>query len=633
MRRIVGLLIVGVALAAPAPAAAETFTVTGPTDGTSPCQGAACPSIRSALAAAGQSPGADTILVPADTYQLMGGELTVDSPVTIRGAGARVTTIVGDPQLLDRVFDVGPGVTTTISHLTMTGGTAGSHNDFWGGNLRNNGGTVLLDHVRVTGGSASSGGGVGNVMGTMTIQHSLIDRNQALSGGGDSGGVLNLGTSTTPGVLAVRDSTVAFNTAQLGGGIFSWSADFQPTSNVTTLERVTVAYNTGGTRGVGGIGASYESETFRVRGSIVAHNTVNGSPSNCGGVLPDSDGGNVVSNADCGFASAGDLQSTDPLLSLDTVNAGGATDLLTIGPLSPARDRAGACLGADQRDLPRPQGIACDAGAYELDQAPDTSLAVTPGSPGSAPTFQFASPEPGVRFECRLDGPPGPGGFVPCASPTSYPGLAPGAYTFFVRAIDGGGAADPTPAAESFVIQPPSPEPEIRRTVVVEEASGTVRVKLKGSNRFVPLDAAQGIPVGSTVDTLKGRVTLTAAADNKGNTATADFYAGVFKVGQTKGKQPVTTLKLTERLSCPKRGKATAAAKKKKRRLWGDGKGRFRTDGSYSSATVRGTKWLVEDRCASTLTRVVRGRVAVRDFERKKTVIVRKGKRYVAKVK
>ena len=89
-----------------------------------------------------------------------------------------------------------------------------------------------------------------------------------------------------------------------------------------------------------------------------------------------------------------------------------------------------------------------------------------------------------------------------------------------------------------------------------------------------------------------------------------------------------------EKLSCPKRGKASAAAKKKKkRRLWGDGKGRFRTEGSYSSATVRGTKWLVEDRCTSTLTRVARGRVTVRDFVKHKTVIVRAGKRYIARRK
>ena len=76
-----------------------------------------------------------------------------------------------------------------------------------------------------------------------------------------------------------------------------------------------------------------------------------------------------------------------------------------------------------------------------------------------------------------------------------------------------------------------------------------------------------------------------------------------------------------------------AAAKKKKRRLWGDGSGRFRTKGKHSAATVVGTRWLVEDRCTSTLTRVVRGRVSVRDFVKKKTVIVRAGKKYVARAR
>ena len=86
-----------------------------------------------------------------------------------------------------------------------------------------------------------------------------------------------------------------------------------------------------------------------------------------------------------------------------------------------------------------------------------------------------------------------------------------------------------------------------------------------------------------------------------------------------------------EKLSCPKAGKAIAAARKKKRRLWGDGSGKFRTKGKHSAATVVGTKWLVEDRCKSTLTRVVRGRVSVRDFAKKKTVIVRARKRYIAR--
>ena len=74
-----------------------------------------------------------------------------------------------------------------------------------------------------------------------------------------------------------------------------------------------------------------------------------------------------------------------------------------------------------------------------------------------------------------------------------------------------------------------------------------------------------------------------------------------------------------------------AAAKKKKRRLWGDGSGKFQTKGKHSAATVVGTKWLVEDRCKSTLTKVTRGKVRVRDFVKGKNVVVRAGKQYVAR--
>ena len=58
----------------------------------------------------------------------------------------------------------------------------------------------------------------------------------------------------------------------------------------------------------------------------------------------------------------------------------------------------------------------------------------------------------------------------------------------------------------------------------------------------------------------------------------------------------------------------TSAKGKKVRRLWGDGKGRFRTRGRRAAATVRGTKWLTEDRCDRTKITVRRGRVAVRDL-------------------
>ena len=67
------------------------------------------------------------------------------------------------------------------------------------------------------------------------------------------------------------------------------------------------------------------------------------------------------------------------------------------------------------------------------------------------------------------------------------------------------------------------------------------------------------------------------------------------------------------------------------RRLRARGRGRFRTRGRYSSATVRGTTWTIADRCDGTLTSVRSGTVAVRDFRRRRTIIVRAGKAYLAR--
>ena len=169
----------------------------------------------------------------------------------------------------------------------------------------------------------------------------------------------------------------------------------------------------------------------------------------------------------------------------------------------------------------------------------------------------------------------------------------------------------------------------VHKTVVVKAVSGKVRVRRPGSNDFVDLTGSEGIPLGSTVDTLAGVVELTSVPKAGGKPQAGRFYEGVFQVTQPGSD---TNLALTEALaSCRGGGRSAAATKKKQRHLWGDGKGAFRTAGKYSSATVRGTKWLVKDSCAGTLTRVVRGTVTVRDKVRGRTVVVSAGKSYLAK--
>jgi hypothetical protein len=69
------------------------------------------------------------------------------------------------------------------------------------------------------------------------------------------------------------------------------------------------------------------------------------------------------------------------------------------------------------------------------------------------------------------------------------------------------------------------------------------------------------------------------------------------------------------------------------RKLWGSGEGNYKTVGSHGSATVRGTIWLVADRCdGSTLFKVKRGTVVVRDFIKKSSVVLNAGQSYIAKV-
>ena len=177
------------------------------------------------------------------------------------------------------------------------------------------------------------------------------------------------------------------------------------------------------------------------------------------------------------------------------------------------------------------------------------------------------------------------------------------------------------------------PPPVPGETVNASRSRGTVRIKLPGSDEYFVLQDGQQLPMGTTFDTSKGRVNLVSAASNvPGQTQKAWFYRGVFKVRQSKGSKPVTTLAMAGKLQCGGGNAANAAAKKKKkRRLWGDGKGRFRTKGKHSAATVVGTKWLVEDRCNGTLTSVKRGKVRVQQFKPRKTIILRAGQKYFAK--
>ncbi|MBX3055537.1 MAG: right-handed parallel beta-helix repeat-containing protein [Anaerolineae bacterium] len=81
---------------------------------------------------------------------------------------------------------------------------------------------------------------------------------------------------------------------------------------------------------------------------------------------------------------------------------------------------------------------------------PETTIVSGPdvATTSSSATFVFTADEPGVTFECSLDGALA----TACTSPQSYFGLLPGAHTFAVYAIDSENLPDTTPATHNWFI-------------------------------------------------------------------------------------------------------------------------------------------------------------------------------------
>jgi len=286
---------------------------------------------------------------------------------------------------------------------------------------------------------------------------------------------------------------------------------------------------------------------------------------------------------------------------------------------------------------PGPSGTLYSAGqvgqlpfvARTLPNAPPIAALAAPAGATTGATVTFdaggSSDSEGeaLRYAFDLDG-DGTFELDRGASPVAARSFAdPGVRTVRVRVSDPRGAA--AVATRSIAISAPAPpSPVLGKQGVARPLRGVVRFRLPGTRRFVRMRGLTAIPNGTEIDARKGRILLTVLHDASGRLDRARFYAGRFVFRQGKGRTPLTNLKLSggsfaacgARAPAAAAGEATASRtavrrRKRVRRLWGDGKGRFRTRGRYGAGTVRGTKWLTQDRCDGTLVRVTRGKVAV----------------------
>lgn len=345
-------------------------------------------------------------LPPAATITLSGvddaadntGLPAIGSSLTIHGNGS---TIQRDPLLAcnrDGVNDAGEfallinNTTLVLDHLTLANGCADSADYTMAkGGAISSYGVLSLDHVVLRGNYASNRGGalytsgyLGGA-GTNHVSNSTFVDNAALVGGAIfaegtttnltltatlfrhnnadpsfDGGALNLGAGTS---AIVENSTFSQNSAAGGSAI---AAD-----GVVAIVSSTIADNvaTGG-GGALQIAAPGATQQLTIKNSLLAANS--GDAGNCkfGGGLVILAGVSLSSDAGCsGFS----INSTDPRLSPLAEN-GGPTSTYALQSGSPAvdavvdcTDASNAALTVDQRGTTRPQGTACDIGAFELE--------------------------------------------------------------------------------------------------------------------------------------------------------------------------------------------------------------------------------------------------------------------------
>jgi hypothetical protein len=169
---------------------------------------------------------------------------------------------------------------------------------------------------------------------------------------------------------------------------------------------------------------------------------------------------------------------------------------------------------------------------------------------------------------------------------------------------------------------------------------------------FISLTEARQLPIGTQVDARAGSLqitTATTAGKHIPKTQTGTFQGGLFQLQQTNQQtlKGLTVLKLldtglfpgapsyaqcaTARKAGDPAARTATLSRTVLQTLHSSVHGKFRTNGRYSAATVRGTVWDTVDRCDGTLTVVHRGTVVVSDLRLHKNITLHAGKQYLAK--
>lgn len=272
-------------------------------------------------------------------YGGMGGALYSLGPVTVTDSLLYSNTAgySGGAIYMDDASGVFPLV---IMATTIANNQAG----YDGGGVASTGSPISADQLIVQGNNATDYGGGIYAVGPVTLTATTVAGNHS----GRKGGGIHSGDDA-----ALLNTTLYANEAITGGAIYNEGG-------------LSVKFSTlSGNRAASGGGIYDDGAEAAVSDSIVANSS--------GGDLVGGafDGGTaVVQNVISGTLALGPLH-----------NNGGRTPTMALSSDSPAVDAA-ACgdLTLDQRGVSRPQGAACDIGAFEAYLTRLSGLAIEPGS-------------------------------------------------------------------------------------------------------------------------------------------------------------------------------------------------------------------------------------------------------------
>ena len=429
----------------------------------------------------------NSTLIVGNTGLGYGGGVCVSAPhlgsVTIRDSTISGNTVLNNGAISGAgggVYNDGPS--TVLTNLVIANNTA-----VVGGGLFVGAGSLNVSYSRILNNSAPTGRGAARSGGTATVLNNWWGTNapaSLMSGTISYTPWLMLRHVASPTTITVPNATTLTATF-----LTNSAGTFIPAGNLGVLTGVPITFNnavrgtlsgaqatiqssatatatfTATTAGAGSADAVVDGQAFTagvaIPTGVTSINRVNASPTNLASVSWTVTFSNVVSGVTSGnFSLVNAGLGGGPAITAVTAVGGAPATAWTV--------TASTGSGSGTLGLNLANGTAVSATlvnvpfagqVYTIDlAAPNTTITAQPPvlTNSASASFSFAGSDTGVGvtgFQCQLDG----AAYTNCTSPVSYTGLSSASHTFNVRAVDGAGNIDGTPATFTWMVDTTAP--------------------------------------------------------------------------------------------------------------------------------------------------------------------------------